>query len=193
MDIGEDVKMWTSPLVIGAALALVSFENQSAPPTSALCLERLAGMSWCELEQLYRSATPSSVPCGFVRGRAIYSPCEKGSAARSKVTNTVWRGKIFDPDHCSMVNQWRGFRAIHAQVYEGTSWLDGKPSIILDYTTTSRVWSDVRDEIREVAPGVWLGVMYRIRCPEPQLKTFFALESPCCLQSVPACCGATKP
>jgi hypothetical protein len=176
------------PVVLSVALAVSTPEI-----ASDLCLERLAGMSWCELEQLYRSATPGHVPCGFVCGRAIYCPCEKGSLLRSKMTKAIWRGKIFDPDQCSMVNQWRGFRAIHAQVYEGTSWLDGKPAIILDYTTTSRVWSDVRDEIREVAPGVWLGVMYRIRCPEPQLKTFFALEAPCCSQSVPASACATAP
>jgi hypothetical protein len=78
-----------------------------------------------------------------------------------------------------MINQWRGVRAIRARVYEGESWLDGKPATYLDYHGTSRVWDDVHDEIREVCPGVWLGVMYHRDCPCPKFGTFFALEAPC--------------
>jgi hypothetical protein len=167
--------MWTGPLVLSLAL-MAPTQPEPAVARSSLCLDRLAAMSWCELEQIYRAAAPGTVPCGFIRGRAIYCSSEKFSAVRSKVTRALWRGKIFDG--CDMVNQWRGVRAIHAKVYDGESWLDGKPSIILDYRDTSRVWSDVRDEFREVAPGVWLGVMYR-GCPEATLKTFFALEAPC--------------
>ena len=41
----------------------------------------------------------------------------------------------------------------------GPSWLDGKPSIIMDYSATSRVWADVRDEVREVAGSFVLGAL----------------------------------
>lgn len=140
------------------------------------CLDQLAGMSWCELEALYRQACPGNVPCGFVHGRAIYCPCKKGSKRKAKIAKFVWKGKIFECG--SMINQWRGIRAIRANVYEAESWLDGKPSIILDYSCTSKVWQDVRDEIREICPGVWLGVMYLRSCPD-KIDTFFALEAPC--------------
>jgi hypothetical protein len=55
-------------------------------------------------------------------------------------------------------------RAIPADVYVGESWADGRPSLIFDYSR-SRLWPDVRDEVREVAPGLYLGVMYRGGAP----------------------------
>jgi hypothetical protein len=79
-----------------------------------------------------------------------------------------------------LVNQWAGVRAIRASVCPGPSWLDGKPAIILDYSATSRVWSDVRDEMREVSPGLYLGAMYLRRCPEPRLKLYFVLQTCAC-------------
>ena len=82
----------------------------------------------------------------------------------------------------TLVNQWCGFRAIKARVYYGPSWLDGQTSIIMDYQETSKVWADVRDEVREVAPGLYLGLMYHRKPCEPQFKLYFALET--CLPSL---------
>jgi hypothetical protein len=45
-------------------------------------------------------------------------------------------------------------------VREDSSWVDGRPCIVLDYSRTSFVASMVRDEIRELAPGVYLGVVF---------------------------------
>jgi hypothetical protein len=146
---------------------------------AALSLERLAHMSWPELEQLYRGAEPGAVPQGYLRGRAIYCPDKALSGARARVTHLLWHGKHFEGG-CTLVNQWCGVKAIRGRVYHGPSWLDGKPSLILDYAGTSHVWADVRDEIREVAPGLYLGAMYRRRAPCPQFKMFFALQADCC-------------
>jgi hypothetical protein len=147
-------------------------------PGTCLSLEQLAHLSCCELEQLYRQGKVGPIPCGFVHGRAIYCPCTKGAAAKSCISKLMWRGKQFDS--CGMINVWRGgLHAIRAEVYEGCSWLDGKPATFLDYSRTSRVWADVHDEFREVAPGLYLGMMYRGDCC-PEFKTFFALEVSCC-------------
>ena len=51
-------------------------------------------------------------------------------------------------------------RAIKADVYVDASRLDGRPCIVLDYSKTSRVAGWVRDEIREVAPGLYIGLVY---------------------------------
>ena len=53
-----------------------------------------------------------------------------------------------------------GHKAIVAKVYKDKSWLDQKECIVLDYSKTSLVAHWVRDEIREVAPGLYLGVVY---------------------------------
>ena len=66
-------------------------------------------------------------------------------------------------------------KGIPADVYLGESWVDGQPSLILDYSR-SKLWPDVRDEVREVAPGLYLGIMYKGRT-NPQQKMFFTLDA----------------
>jgi hypothetical protein len=146
-----------------------------------LCLEQLAKMNWPDLEHLYRHAPPASVSPGFLRGKAIYCQDSRFAGPRTAVTNFLWHGKHFRDD-CTLVNQWCGFKAIKARVYPGCSWLDGQPSLIMDYSETSHVWADVRDELREVAPGLYLGAMFQRRCPEPKFKMFFVLQAESCHQ-----------
>ena len=50
--------------------------------------------------------------------------------------------------------------AIRAKVFSGESWFDGKESIILDYRHTSRVAHWIRDEIRMIDTGTYLGIVY---------------------------------
>ena len=134
-------------------------------------------MSWPELEQLYREADAGTIPQGFTAGKAIYCPCSKFAGLRSKVTGLMWHGKVFDGCDGTLVNQWCGFRAIRARVCYGPSLLDGKTSIVMDYGQTSHVWADVRDETREVAPGLYLGRMYRLKGCGPEFQMFFALQA----------------
>jgi hypothetical protein len=47
-----------------------------------------------------------------------------------------------------------------AKVYNGDSWLDGRECIVLDYSDTSLVAHWIRDEIREIGPGTYLGKVY---------------------------------
>ena len=53
-----------------------------------------------------------------------------------------------------------GLEAIVAKVYKGESWLDGKECIVLDYSETSLVAQWIRDEIRLIGPGFYLGKVY---------------------------------
>lgn len=149
----------------------------SALPTAdePLTLERLARMSRAELEALYRGAAPGAIPVGITRGRAI----DPDSPLRSRAASVVWRGKFFDPEAGELVNRWRlGIQAVRAKVECGVSWFDGGPSIITDYQGMSRfIWRDVRDEIREVAPGLYLGMMFRRNSPNRGYEMFFALEA----------------
>ena len=133
-------------------------------------------MSWPDLERLYRESGPGTVPVGYAPGLAIYCPEAPLAAARSKVTHLLWHGKHFSACDGTLVNQWCGFKAIRARVSYGESWLDGGPAVVMDYGGTSRVWADVRDEVREVAPGLYLGAMFLRREPQPKFKMFFALE-----------------
>lgn len=77
----------------------------------------------------------------------------------------AWSGKEFDAQGRSLRNLISPFslRAITADVYIGESRLDGRPCIVLDYSKTSRVAGWVRDEIREVEPGLYVGLLVRSR------------------------------
>jgi hypothetical protein len=122
------------------------------------------------------------MPHGFARGRVVYPCQDRLGNLKSRIARVLWRGKDFCATEQMLVNRWLGLRAIEATVSYGPSWLDGKPSLILDYSGTSRIWADVRDEMREVCPGVYVGAMYLRRCPQPKLKVFFILQAacPCC-------------
>jgi hypothetical protein len=146
-------------------------------PVTPRSLEHLARLSWPELEQLYRQAEARPIPAGYARGRAIYCSGRPLSGPRSALTGLLWHGKVFDAASCSLVNQWLGFRAVKARLYFGPSWLDGQPALVMDYRGTSRVWADVRDEVREVAPGLFLGAMFRCKSAGPKFQMFFALEA----------------
>lgn len=49
-----------------------------------------------------------------------------------------------------------GIKLLKAQVYKGNSLLGEGEAIIVDYSKTS-IFTPAKDEIREVAPGIYLG------------------------------------
>ncbi len=89
----------------------------------------------------------------------------------------MWQGKVIEPGQTSAVNRFFGVRVVRGQMYQGPSWLDGQPSLVLDYSQTSLVYANNRDEIRQVAPGLFLGLMYDRTTAPPGLVMYFALES----------------
>ena len=81
------------------------------------------------------------------------------------IANAVgWSGKVFFPKTGTLLNKILPFGKLHviqAKVYEGESlMLPGERSIILDYSASSWPFSTIRDEIRNVAPGLYLGPAY---------------------------------
>ncbi|MBY0527176.1 MAG: hypothetical protein K2R98_27520 [Gemmataceae bacterium] len=178
-----------------AALAAVSIAWSTAvagkpvvalpsPAYSAgLTIDQLVHMSREELEALYCQAQPGPVPEGYLCGKAIRWAGTKWAAPNAKVTGCLWKGKQFDACDAAILNKWcGGVLAVKARVYCAESWLDGKPAIVMDYRGVSKViWKDVRDELRQVAPGIYLGVMFQEKCTGPKFKMFFALETtaPC--------------
>ncbi|MCW8949278.1 MAG: hypothetical protein OQL17_04780, partial [Sedimenticola sp.] len=79
----------------------------------------------------------------------------------------AWQGKVFDlfpPDYQSgiLVNKVSPFSLtfVVAKVYRDKSWMDGKETIVIDYSKTSFFAKVIRDEIREVEPGVYLGKVW---------------------------------
>ena len=78
------------------------------------------------------------------------------------VNHFAWQGKTFDAEKGVLRNRILpfGLNAIIAKVYKAPSWLDGKECIVLDYSETSLVAHWIRDEIRQIGPGMYLGKVY---------------------------------
>jgi hypothetical protein len=145
-------------------------------PSTIRTLDDLVGLSAAQLDQLYRQSPVGPVPPGKVVGRALY-PDARFPRARSNAAKLAWQGKVFDPATSTATNRFFGVRAIKGNVSQGASWLDGGASMILDYEGTSRIYNNYRDEIRQVAPGLYLGLMYDRTSAPPSLKMYFAFDA----------------
>ncbi len=159
-----------------AATAASSIETtpmQAPGPATVRVIDDLADLSAPQLEGLYRQGAAAAMPTGKVRGLALY-PDARFPRAKSNAAKLAWQGKVFDPESGTAVNRFFGVRAIRGTVYSGQSWLDGGPALILDYQNTSRIYGSYRDEIRQVAPGVYLGLMYDRTTNPPAFKMYFA-------------------
>jgi hypothetical protein len=124
---------------------------------------QLLAMSDAQLDALFHKSSAGKIPNGEGAGTAIIQP---GSSASRGIANVVhqfvWKGKLFDAAKGELRNKILagGHKAIVAKVYKSKSWFDQKECIVLDYSKTSHVAHWVRDEIREVAPGIYLGIVY---------------------------------
>jgi hypothetical protein len=124
---------------------------------------QLLAMSQAELDDLFRASPAGPIPNGSAEGTAIIAPGTKYSMPIAQVINHFgWQGKVFDAEKGLLKNRLLAFgvEAIIAKVYKTPSWLDGKECIVLDYSETSLLAHYVRDEIRLIGPGFYLGKVY---------------------------------
>ena len=124
---------------------------------------KLMSMSQAELDDLFRASEAGPIPSGSATGTAIIAPGTKYSAHIAEVINRFgWQGKVFDAEKGVLKNRVLvfGFEAILAKVYKAPSWLDNKECIVLDYSETSLLAHYIRDEIRLIGPGFYLGKVY---------------------------------
>ena len=129
----------------------------------AVDVPQLSQMSNDELDALFRSSACGEIPRGEGDGTVLVAPGTALEGPAEKLIHLIaWQGKVFDPEKGELRNKILpvGVAAIRAKVYKDASWLDGKEAIVLDYSKTSLVAHWIRDEIREVSPGVYLGLVY---------------------------------
>jgi hypothetical protein len=116
-----------------------------------------------ELDELFAGAEAGPMPDGEYRGTLILQldavPLRGLSAMAGRM---AWRGKVFDALARRVINQVLpfGVRAVTADVRRGPSRLDGRECIVLDYSRTSLIARSVRDELRLLRPGLYLGHAY---------------------------------
>jgi hypothetical protein len=137
--------------------------------TTPTTVDDLLDMAEPQLEDLFRRSPAGPIPNGDAQGTVIAAPPAEDvpTTLAERLISLfarwlVWQGKVFDTSRVELVNKVTAYqlRAIRARVYKGASWLDGQEAIILDYSHTSFIAQKIRDEIREVAPGLYLGLVY---------------------------------
>ncbi len=129
----------------------------------AVDASQLLTMSKAELDELFRSSPVGDIPEGDTNGTVIANPGTFLAKLNAKAAHLIaWQGKVFNPATEDLKNKITPFRmkSIRARVYKEPSWVDGQECIVLDYSKTSKVARFIRDEIREVSPGVYLGVVF---------------------------------
>jgi hypothetical protein len=157
-----------------ACLFAITGDASADPPQS---LQQLQCLSPCDLEQLYTRAELVTLPTGCTRGRVLYLADTRLARFKARAFNLAWKGKCFEPDG-QFINRWPGFTALSSHAEPGASWYDGRPSLVMEYAPGTPLFANLHDEIREVAPGLYLGRLYE-RCPCPRFVGYFALEQLC--------------
>lgn len=139
----------------------------------SLSAQELLKRSSEELDALFAASPPGHIPIGEATGTAIAAPGGIWAKIFAWFARWfLWQGKVFDPAIRGLRNRISpfGFTGIRADVYTGTSWFDNRECIVIDYSKTSLVARFVRDEIREVSPGLYLGQVYLGQRRKPVLK-----------------------
>src|SRR5215208_4215537 len=115
------------------------------------------------LDTLFADSPVGKIPRGKGSGVAMISNRTfLGTLCRVLIGWFVWKGKVFRPATADLKNRLTpfGIPGIRADVYIDKSWKTGSDAIILDYSKTSFVARFIRDEIREVGPGIYLGKVF---------------------------------
>src|SRR5262249_9101845 len=131
-------------------------------------------LSAVELDKLFKGSDLGNIPVGDLDGQVL---CVADRHGRLKVwvSNLVWRGKYGGED-AYLSNRWVGNqRRIGGYYVTGPNWVDGRPAFILDYPAGTPIFGNMHDELREIAPGLYLGLMFD-SCPCPKFRGYFAIE-----------------
>lgn len=160
--------------------------------TATLDIAALRRLSYRELDELYRAATSPRVISdvnGHARGAMLawrhpqMGPLAWLLRAFGASTGFPWEGKSFDGDGdrgkgINRVNffgkrNWFPFKTRFA-----ASFVDGKPTFVLDYSSDGNpaMIRSIVDEIREVAPGLYLGAAAIKIKGKPRRVLFFAVS-----------------
>ena len=162
-----------------------------------LGLDDLAQKSYSELATLYRDGRlPASLSAldGPLAGRMLAvrglgrGPLAKGLRRFAASRSFLWGGKSFSSE---TDRAGRGINRVQAPGVLGRqnlfpfttsfakSQVDGKPSIVLDYDLGENppYIRAIHDEIREVAPGVYLGPAMWKAARGPVTVLWFALDT----------------
>ena len=165
------------------AMHLLAFATTGlrADESNTVVIQTMHDLARCQpgqLEALFAHGSISGIPTGRLNGLPLVNPGSASSETASRGGRLVWSGKVISADGSRARNFFFGLPSVPAKASIQPSLRDGRPALVLDYTETSLVYRYVRDEIREVSPGVYLGYVDDTRTAEPASRRWFAFEAP---------------
>ena len=128
-------------------------------------VKKLLATPKAKLDDLYRASAVGKIPVGDTLGTAIILPGTLFARLFARLMKWfIWEGKVFDPAEEDLLNKiwpW-GKLALKASVSKvDKSWIDDKETILIDYSKYNKGWvGTVRDEMREIEPGLYLGKVW---------------------------------
>ena len=153
-------------------------------------VESLAAKSQADLNDIYSSLTSGQIPDGESKGTVVFDDSGDNAVEKllsalepsgqledfiKGLGTQLWQGKVFFKQENMLLNRIGPVLKFPAKVGCGKSLLDAsKESIVLDYSvgeslpgydplldwTMSKNGLNIRDEIRMVKPGLYLGRAY---------------------------------
>jgi hypothetical protein len=141
----------------------VVFRHAPAVRDGVLDERALQRMDNRELDLLFRSSSAGDVPHGRLPGTGLLFPGTPACGPLAWLVHlVVWAGKETEPSGRSLQNLIGPLRTrtIRALLSHDRSWVDDEECVLIDYSRTSFVARMVRDEVRLVAPGLYLGVVW---------------------------------
>jgi hypothetical protein len=162
-----------------------------------LTLENLAARSYRELEALYRGAPNAKsmyAVHGAPKGRMLavrfldLSPLRNVVRSYAASSSFLWDGKTFN---AASDDEGDGINRVYVpgvfgrqnlfpfKTFFDPSAIDGKPALILNYDLAENppYIRKIHDEVREVAPGLFLGPAMWKAALGPKTVLWFALDN----------------
>lgn len=140
-----------------------NIDPRSDSPATTITEETLLGRTNDALDKLFRASPPGPIPDGDTRGTVLAWPGSRLAKPLALLVYLVaWQGKVLNRRDALLRNKITPLRLrlIKARLSYDASWVDEQSCILIDYSKTSLVARMVRDEIRLVGPGLYLGVVW---------------------------------
>ncbi|MDP7467989.1 MAG: hypothetical protein QGF25_07270, partial [Candidatus Woesearchaeota archaeon] len=120
-------------------------------------LKKLRSMTRFELDRVWKGISIHRTPQGRFRGYVLIHPSIIGMLV-ANLLGSFWQGKVFLPGkRCKNIIAGQEF--FQARTPMGDSLFDHEPCLLLDYSRQI-MGSHLRDEIRQIIPGLYLGRVY---------------------------------
>jgi hypothetical protein len=122
-------------------------------------LHTLQQMTVAQLNKLFSASRVGDLPNGRLDGTVLLPARPEWAAVARLIDRYMWHGKTFDAARGVLYNRFPTAHPFSATMSIGPSLYDQADCIILDYTDAPV--PDVRDELRQIAPGLYVGKAYQ--------------------------------